>query len=109
MRFLIDAQLPPGLVQHLEASGHSAEHVNFVGLGAAADGQVWAYAVRVGAVLISKDQDFARLAKARPEGVPVVWIRLGNTTNHALWVALKPAIPEIVGAVAAGEKLVEVT
>ena len=60
-------------------------------------------------MLVSKDQDFARLGNHRREGVPVVWIRLGNATTDALWTALKPTLPEIIDALSSGEKLVEVT
>jgi len=37
MRFLVDAQLPPGLVQFLEKRGHEAKAVRDVGLREAQD------------------------------------------------------------------------
>ena len=58
MRFLIDAQLPPGLAQRLAARGYEAEHVNRVGLGGKSDNDIWRHAVRTGAVLITKDDGF---------------------------------------------------
>jgi predicted nuclease of predicted toxin-antitoxin system len=37
MKFLVDAQLPPGLCRWLQARGHEAEHV---GAGALADAEI---------------------------------------------------------------------
>lgn len=108
MRFLIDAQLPPALAAHLAALGHRAEHVNLIERGVASDADIWAYATKAGAVIVSKDQDFAALARGSESGAQVVWIRLGNTTNKALWATLEPLMPEIVEALEAGERLIEV-
>ena len=44
MRFLVDAQLPPALADYLVGLGHDAEHVNTIGIGAATDRGIWAYA-----------------------------------------------------------------
>ena len=38
----------------------------------------------------------------------IVWIRLGNISNSALWRALDPLLDEIVRALSAGERIVEV-
>ena len=108
MRFLIDAQLPPRLADHLSKAGHTAEHVHPIGLGAATDAEIWAHAAGIGATLITKDEDFAALVQADPHGPPVVWIRLGNTTNEVLWRALEPILPELVEALGRGERLVAV-
>lgn len=107
MRFLIDEQLPPGLVDRLRKKGHVAEHIRDIGLGGAPDARIRAHASRTGAVLITKDEDFAAAGKARK--FAVLWIRLGNTTNKALWAALEPNLPEIVAAIERGERLIEIT
>lgn len=57
MRFLIDAQLPPALATWLEIQGHEAEHVGDCGLGSESDLSIRLYADRVGAAIITKDQD----------------------------------------------------
>ena len=108
MRFLVDAQLPPGLARHLTALGHEAEHVLELGLAGATDSEIWAHAIRVGAIVISKDGDFAARARDPQSRVQVVWIRLGNATNTALWRALGARFSEIVDALTAGERLVEI-
>ena len=49
IRFLIDAQLPPGLARRLAARGFEAEHVNRIGLGHHSDLDIWRHADRTGA------------------------------------------------------------
>ena len=108
MRFLVDAQLPPALAAYLEASGHQAEHVNRIGLGSASDLEVWRHAGAVRATLITKDIDFLALSQRNDDHPAVVWIRLGNCTNAALTAVVDALLPEIVSALTAGERLVEV-
>ncbi|MYE03205.1 MAG: hypothetical protein F4Y03_18410 [Alphaproteobacteria bacterium] len=107
MRFLIDAQLPPGLARWLTAEGYPSNHVNDLGIGPATDTRIEAEARRLGAVIWSKDVDFAERARVRP-GLQVVWLRLGNTTNAALRARLAPRLETVATALAAGEALVEI-
>ena len=107
MRFLIDAQLPPGLARWLTGEGYPSDHVNDLGIGPATDSRIEAEARRLGAVVWSKDVDFAQRARLRP-GLQVVWLRLGNTTNAALRERLAPHLETVAAALAAGEILVEI-
>ena len=107
MRYLVDAQPPPGLAHWLSARGRVCDHVNEVGLGAAPDGRIEARARDRRAVIWSKDADFAERARRSP-GLQVVWLRCGNTTNAALRVRLAPLLGEIEDALAAGDVLIEV-
>jgi predicted nuclease of predicted toxin-antitoxin system len=77
-------------------------------LGVAADGDIWRRAIRTGATLITKDEDFSTLAGRDPAGPQVVWIRIGNISNDALWRAIDPQLDEIIRALNAGERIVEV-
>lgn len=108
LRFVVDAQLPPGLATHPNACGFAAEHVNRIGLGPATDSTIWNYAAHNDAVLITKDADFVALAAYRRAGPQIVWIRIGNISNDALWAAMSVALDEIVKALQAGERVVEV-
>ena len=45
MRFIIDAQLPPGLARWLAEAGHEARHVEEVGLRDTEDAPIWRYAL----------------------------------------------------------------
>lgn len=108
VRFVIDAQLPPGLAVHLTARGCVAEHVNRVGLGGAGDIAIWEYVRRNRATLITKDEDFVALARCEPSGPQVIWIRIGNISNDALWAAISAALDEILRSIESGERIVEV-
>jgi predicted nuclease of predicted toxin-antitoxin system len=108
IRFLIDAQLPPGLARRLAARGYPAEHVNRIGLGVSSDGNIWRHAMRTGAIVLTKDEDFTTLARRELNGPQVVWIRLGNISNDALWHTIEPRLDEIVQSLNAGERIVEV-
>lgn len=107
-KFLIDAQLPPAFAHRLLKLGHEAAHVNDLGLGAAGDDDIASEAQNRKALLITKDEDFFIRANLGLLPVPVIWIRLGNTTNRALWASLESILPEILSAIEAGERIVEV-
>ena len=107
MRFLIDAQLPPGLARWLAAAGYPTDHVNHLGLGAATDDEIEARAREMQAVVWSKDRDFADRARRR-QGLQVVWLRFGNTTNASLQSKLAPHMAAIEAALMDGESLIEI-
>lgn len=109
VRFLVDAQLPPALARWLSAQGHKAEHVLDFAYLQATDRAIWARALSTGATIVTKDRDFVTLRSMDPSGVPVVWVRIGNTMRRALLAAFARVIPDIERALASGETLVEVT
>ena len=107
MRFLVDAQLPPALARRLEALGHIAEHVADRGMVSASDEVIRDHAASVGAVIVTKDEDFA-VRRLLAGGPPVVWLRLGNTRRTALLHRIETDLSAIVGALERGETLVEI-
>lgn len=108
IRFLIDAQLPPGLARRLTSRGYPAEHVNRIDLGVATDSDIRRYAVENGSTLVTKDEDFVALANRDTSGPQLIWIRIGNISNDALWRAIDPQLDEIIQALSEGERIVEV-
>ncbi len=54
MHFVVDAQLPPGLVRILAEKGHTAEHVFDRFSPNVTDAEIWQYALSCGGVIISK-------------------------------------------------------
>lgn len=109
MRFLIDAQLPPGLARHLNALGHEAVHVAHIALATASDSKIWEQAIASDAVLITKDEDFVTMrALSRRGGPAIVWLRVGNTTTGALIALLNSVLPDIVRAVERGETVIQI-
>lgn len=107
MRFLIDAQLPPALARRVEALGHVAEHVADCGLATAADSVIRDHATKTGAVIVTKDEDFA-VHRVLHDGPAVVWIRTGNTRRAALLRRIEGELTVIVSSLDRGETLVEV-
>ena len=107
MRFLVDAQLPPALARQLVALGHQAEHVSDCGLLSSADDAIQAYAIDIGAVVVSKDEDFVT-ARVLGAGPSVVWIRLGNLRKSELLKRMDAEIERIVAALEQGESVIEV-
>lgn len=109
MRFLVDAQLPPALARWLMAQGYRAEHVADRELGAASDGAIWQLAARKGAVIVTKDEDFAIWRTDRVTAQPaVVWLRVGNTRRAELLRWFEPLLPQVIAKLSRGEMLVEV-
>lgn len=106
MRFLIDAQLPPALARWLAGLGHEAAHV-FVGLAGADDRLIWARAAETGAVIVTKDEDFALRRTLEAGGPAVVWLRLGNTRKAALLSWFARLLPDVLAALERGETLIE--
>jgi predicted nuclease of predicted toxin-antitoxin system len=82
LRFLVDAQLPPALARYIESRGHKAEHVADLGLERAADSRIRATATDLGAVIITKDEDFG-LHLLLHGGPSVVWVQCGGVTSEA--------------------------
>ena len=107
MRFLVDAQLPPGLAQFLEEQGHEAKAVRDVGLREAQDPAIWNYAQAGGWVVITKDEDFAERALQARVGPQILWLRIGNSTNQVLFTWLHPLFSDAIQALKAGQRLVE--
>jgi len=107
VKLLIDAQLPPALAKQLQEHGHSANHVADIGLALSPDHSIWALAGQTGAVLISRDADFALMRIWFPDGPAVIWITLGNFRRAELLKSFDAALPQLVVAIERGEKLIE--
>lgn len=108
MRFLIDAQLPPGLASIFIQAGHEAVHVTEVELLTEDDVKIGAYAAKAGMIVVTKDEDFATMRRLSARAPKVIWVRIGNATNRALRMRIQPLMAEILAALAAGEEIIEV-
>ena len=106
MRFLVDAQLPPALARHIASLGHEAEHVADSGRDRAADQSIRIYAAEIGAVIVTKDEDFS-IHRLLHDGPAIVWVRVGNTRRAALLRRFTTELPAIVAALERGETIVE--
>jgi predicted nuclease of predicted toxin-antitoxin system len=108
VRFLVDAQLPPALARRVEAWGHVAEHVFDLELTSVSDSAIRDYAANVGAVIITKDEDFA-VRQVLTGGPPVVWLRLGNTRRAVLLERVGAEFPAVLAALERGDTLIEIS
>jgi predicted nuclease of predicted toxin-antitoxin system len=77
-------------------------------MDSAADTAIWDYASITGAVIVTKDEDFAQRKVLREGGPRVVWIRLPNTRRAALLVWFEAVMPSLLEALQRGETLIEV-
>jgi predicted nuclease of predicted toxin-antitoxin system len=96
------------MAEWLRAAGHEAEHVENVGLRNAKDRLIWEHAIEGGAVIVTKDADFADRARANLSAPAVVWLRIGNATNPVLWAWFTPRCAGMVRLIAEGNRIVEV-
>ena len=108
MRFLIDAQLPPGLVHLLVDAGHEAIHVTDLGLLTEPDMKIGEYAIQQDMIVVTKDEDFVQMRLMSSEVPRVLWIRIGNATNRVLALCLQPLLSEALAALASGKTIVEI-
>lgn len=110
MTLLIDSQLPIALVQFLMTLGWQAVHVSSVQLDKANDQTIWDYAKRRGMVIVTKDQDFAELAKQQASIPPqVMWVRPGNCRRRMLFDAFSRKSNSLLLQLAYGAPLVELS
>lgn len=108
MKFIVDAQMPPQLAAWLRAKGHDAAAVREIGLREALDPDIWSRAERDGAIIVTKDEDFAELAGRTTEGPQVLWVRAGNLVNRVLIERFENAWPQAEPLLAEGARLVEI-
>ena len=107
MRFIVDTQLPNALADWLREQGHQAEHVLETGLAQSKDKVIWQYAQEQGAVIVTKDEDFAEWVRRGRPGPAVIWLRIGNCSNPALRAWLEPLLPAVIRQLEKGERLIE--
>jgi predicted nuclease of predicted toxin-antitoxin system len=106
MKFLLDANLPGKLVGVFIAAGYDCVHMESLMPRYSADTTIARMANETGAVVVSRDADFAQLVEAGVLRVPLVWVRLGNMRRAAIAAAIEARLPAIVTAIDAGQQIV---
>jgi len=89
VKFLLDENLSPDLVQALSADYPGSAHVRDLGLESATDQAVWDRARIDGYTVLSKDSDFRQMSFIFGAPPKVVWIRLGNCSTSDLLTLLR--------------------
>jgi len=108
VRFLVDAQLPPALARWLVEAGHEVRHVEDVNLREAEDTPIWRHALENQTILITKDEDFAERARQGQPAPVILWMRIGNVSNRALRQRFLPQLPQIIGLIEQGARVLEI-
>jgi len=83
--FWIDENLPPALAQWVATQADAtASHFRALGLVETPDRDIFTQARDAEAVIVSKDEDFARLVSDMGAPPQVVWVRTGNARTTDL-------------------------
>ncbi len=109
MKLWIDAQLSPSLASWLRTEfGLEAVSVRSLGLQFAEDTTIFHAAQKTGTVVLTKDRDFVHLVEKF--GIPpqIIWLTCGNTSNSAVKIILKQALPQALNILSRGEHIVEI-
>jgi len=96
------------LVRWLDEHGHTAFHVQDFDLAGAEDRMISDYALQIGAIILTKDDDFAERTSRTASGPIIVWLRIGNSTNRVLFAWLEPRWGAIIQLLSEGNRLIEV-
>ena len=84
MKLLLDQNLSPRLGDRLHDLWTEVVHVREVGLAAADDSTVWAYARRHGFTIVSKDGDFSGRSVLYGAPPKVIWLAVGNCSTREI-------------------------
>ena len=100
MKLLLDQNLSPRLCDRLRDIWTDGAHVRAVGLAAADDSAIWAYASQHGFTIMSKDGDFSGRSSLYGAPPKVIWLALGNCSTSEIEVHLRRHRGEIESFVA---------
>jgi predicted nuclease of predicted toxin-antitoxin system len=104
VKFLIDAQLPPALADVIAGLGHTAVHVEQIGMRHASDSEIVQAALQKDYILVTKDRDFA---SETARGLSIIWVRTGNLPNAILFERARSAWAQVEHLLDGGASLVE--
>lgn len=96
VRLLFDEPLSEELCEVLADIFPDSLHIRLLGQGGAADTTVWDSARTHGCLVVSKDEDFHRLAILRGPPPKFVWIQLGNCSTSDIAQLLRRRHGDIV-------------
>jgi len=95
-RLLFDEPLSERLCELLADIFPGSLHVRLLGHGGAGDVAVWELAATHSCLVVSKDEDFNRLAILRGAPPKFVWIRRGNCPTNEIAALLRERHEDII-------------
>ena len=101
MRFLLDAQLPARLAEHLRALGHDAVHVASIPDGlSASDATIARLADDGERIVVSKDADFVNTHRVSGSPASLLTVKTGNSSNTQLIALFEQRLDDLAAAFA---------
>lgn len=82
MKFLVDHNLSPKLVRHLDERFPGSVHTAALGFDRTSDHDLWRYAKEHGFSILTKDSDYGQLSILRGAPPKLVWLRIGNAPTR---------------------------
>lgn len=105
LRFIVDTQLPPLLIDFFRLKGADATHTVHYPLGALTpDGEIIKIAIRENRIIITKDNDFLSYYLMKGYPPAVLMLQLGNIRNKELLAFLGKQYTTIQSLYAADNK-----
>lgn len=110
MTIWIDAQLSPSLALWINENfeGINAQSVRALGLRDASDKDIFQKAKDSNVIIMSKDDDFARLLDSMGPPPAIIWITCGNSSNAKMRELLSRYLLLALKMIRTGETLVEI-
>jgi predicted nuclease of predicted toxin-antitoxin system len=104
----LDAHLSPSIARWIaETFAVECASVRDLGLRDALDPPIFAAARAAGAIVMTKDADFASMVERLGPPPRVIWLRCGNTSNAALKDLLARALPDCIARLGDGAAIIE--
>ena len=107
MKFVVDANLPVEVVDWLKSIDHESIHVADLGIQEN-DGLIWDHALQTGAIVLTKDRDFANWVRGRSPAPRLVWLRTGNLRKKLQMEHLARGWLHVLTRLSEGEQVVEI-
>jgi predicted nuclease of predicted toxin-antitoxin system len=108
MHFLLDVNLSVKLAWEFQRLGYKCEHVSVAIDKNAKDRMIADWANRTGAILVSKDADFADYCNSGLLRSQLVWLRCGNMNGTDTRALVRRSLPTVLLALKNGRKIVEI-
>ena len=110
MKFWLDGQLSPKLAPWIKTQfGFECIHIRDLALMRKEDLEIFKEARTVGAVVITKDQDFLDLSNRLGPPPQILWVTCGNTSNQNMRDIFTRTFLDAVSFLKAGQAVVEIS
>lgn len=110
MKFWLDAHLPPAIGPWIKNQFNvECLHVRDLKLRDKEDFEIYQEAKLAGAVIISKDKDFADLSKSLGPPPQILLLTCGNTSNQKLQEIFLKTLADAIEFIKANEPVVEIS